>query len=504
MIYDSIFISFLLRLFNIAKQSKLFAAAHMLSTAFSECFAARAFRRFTESPRIEERYAHTSVFYGVINGVWGGIISLLRFVMRPFLGAAQGSTLVRLAKTSAVFNFENILFGFILIIFIIPHGYWNNMYALAGTLVVAGLYALSLARGKKLGQNARGLWLSMLMFAVAVVLAVFVSDRAGDSLRVSVFFITSFLLCAAVYGTLTDLKKFHKLTFFLFLTVIITSLIGIVQNIVGVLPDASLTDLSLNSDMPGRVYSTLDNPNNFAEFLVLFLPFCGAFVLNLKNKYKKTMGIALLILPVLALMYTYSRSGFLAFAASAVVFFVMYKPKAFPILVLGAILMVPFLPESVMSRIMTIGNLRDSSSAYRIDIWTAVLLMMKNIWVTGTGLGPEAFKSIYPVYAEGLAAVAPHSHMLFMEVFVEMGILGIVTFFWLVINLVKGSVSAASQKLSDDVRIYGCAAAASAFGIMVLGFAEYIWFYPRVMFAFFIAVGMGMAAVKLAGRNTEG
>ena len=39
--------------------------------------------------------------------------------------------------------------------------------------------------------------------------------------------------------------------------------------------------------------------------------------------------------------------------------------------------MLPFIPQSIYNRILTIGNVKDSSSSYRITIWTGVLKMLK-------------------------------------------------------------------------------------------------------------------------------
>ena len=51
------------------------------------------------------------------------------------------------------------------------------------------------------------------------------------------------------------------------------------------------------------------------------------------------------------------------------------------------------------------------------------------------------------------------------------------------------------------MRIYSVAAASSMLGILIIGFAEYVWFYPRNLFIFFIAIGVAMAAARKKDGN---
>ena len=56
-------------------------------------------------------------------------------------------------------------------------------------------------------------------------------------------------------------------------------------------------------------------------------------------------------------------------------------------------------------------------------------------------------------------------------------------------------------KADSMVRYVLIACASSLVGVSFVGAAEYIWFYPRVMFAFFIIMGVTLAAVKLSEQS---
>ena len=57
-----------------------------------------------------------------------------------------------------------------------------------------------------------------------------------------------------------------------------TGAYGIVQRIQGVKVNPSYVDLKVNAGMPGRVFSIFDNPNTFAQVLLLLLPLVLALV----------------------------------------------------------------------------------------------------------------------------------------------------------------------------------------------------------------------------------
>jgi hypothetical protein len=144
---------------------------------------------------------------------------------------------------------------------------------------LAGLYCLRIISGS--GKSVH-IWFPLLFFIAIVFFSIVESAAFSDSIRVFMFFVTAFLLCLTIYGDIDSENKMQKYAGYMFAALIITSIYAIFQSILGVKADASLTDLDLNSSMPGRVFSTLGNPNNFAEFLMLFIPFGFAFSINLK------------------------------------------------------------------------------------------------------------------------------------------------------------------------------------------------------------------------------
>ncbi len=501
---NSIFCRFFLRLYRLAQESVVIRGIAAIFSAVGTCLRGSIFGRvFCRETSVDD-YAAASLLYRGLGKLWRGILGFFTRIYAFLRRINEGSLNYRFYKGavegSFLFHMESLLALSVLVIFVVPHQFWNNLYATAITLVLAYLYFVCLISGRRdLGKNAAGIWFPFLFFAFTVALGVIGSPAPGDSIRVLAFFITAFLMCLLVCGVLTSYEKIEFFLRFIVLALLITGVYAAVQRVLGVESDASLTDLDLNKGMPGRVFGTLGNPNNFAEFLMLCIPFAFAWALNQKKEGLKVLGLGVVLVGALALLLTYSRSGWLAFAIAAVVFAALYNWRVLPILLLVGLLCIPLLPETILNRILTIGNLSDSSSSYRVDIWTGSIRMLRDgYWFAGTGLGAEAFTSVYPAYAVGESGVAPHTHMQFMEMLAELGILGFLSLLWYSISLTRRTAVAAAKPVSKELKTVLCAASASMAGITAIGFVEYTWFYPRVMLTFFIAAGIAMAAVRIA------
>ena len=95
-----------------------------------------------------------------------------------------------------------------------------------------------------------------------------------------------------------------------------------------------------------------------------------------------------------------------------------------------------------------------------------------------------------------------HAHDIYLQVWLETGLLGIASF---VAALLAGIKAAAkSVKMPGcpaPVRMVTIGGAASMAGILVCGIADYIWNYPRVMVVFWFVFAVMLSGVKLAKKS---
>ena len=456
--------------------------------------------------RHEGRIYKGSFFAFLFDSVMGGVTWLLRKLMWLLTFGTCDSAILSLGRRALArlpwLDFEVVSGGAVLFLLLCPSRYWRNIYALAiGLLLLAGLVVLAAAQNRP-ALRLSTIGMPLLVFAFFTAVGVGVASDKSEGIRVLCFFLAAFLFCAAIAGSVTDERKLKKLLAFIYVGVVAAAAVAIVQRFTGVSVSASLTDLETNRGMPGRVYSVYENPNNYAEIIILLFPAAAAWCTMLEEKFQRLCAMTGLALPVVALLMTYSRSGWISFALAAVVFLFFYKKKVLPVFFLLALLAVPLLPQTVWNRILTIGSKLDSSNMYRIYIWNAVLDMLSDYGLIGIGLGPGNFRPVYLLYCVERAKPAPHAHMLYLEVWIEMGLLGIGSYLAYYLTTVRNAV-AHLTRASRPVRMALIAGVSSLTGIAFLAAVEYIWYYPRVLFCFFILTGMMAACVSMTKEQTS-
>jgi len=85
-------------------------------------------------------------------------------------------------------------------------------------------------------------------------------------------------------------------------------------------------------------------------------------------------------------------------------------------------------------------------------------------------------------------AVPPHTHILYLQIWIEMGLAGFVTFMWYIYRTIKNSVIGIYNS-SLTLKTILAAGTAALCGILVTSLVEYSWYYPRVMVMFWVLLG---------------
>jgi len=233
---------------------------------------------------------------------------------------------------------------------------------------------------------------------------------------------------------------------------------------------------------------------------MMMLPFYVAIFMGAKSFIKRFIIFGFAIPPLIALGLTYSRSSWIGFAVAMFMFVVLTNWRLTPLFILGGIAMIPLLPQSIYNRILTIFT-GDSSVGYRGLIYATVRPMLEKYWFTGVGLGTDVFMSIVRNYPLHTGVVPPHSHNLYLQIWLETGFVGIVAFVGFVINTFKRTIKTVKSMTESNnsyVKYSIIAGVSSLMGILTVGLAEYIWYYPRVMIIFWVVVGLLFAANKIA------
>ena len=385
----------------------------------------------------------------------------------------------------------------------VPHARWNNAYSLLTMYGVALLFFIGAAARRRWRLEVDTMGPYFILFAVFVGYGLVGSLSTSLSMRFFIFYVIAFLIAFFTVSTVHRVEELQRLVAVAAVGLTISAIYGCYQGVVGVPVVANQQDLALNQDMPGRVFSFFDNPNNFAEILVMLMPLLMALFLNAKTWRGKLLAVLAMIPCLGSIGFTYSRSGWIGLAVAVMVFLVLLNWRFLPLfLVLGA-MAVPFLPESIMKRILTIGNMEDSSTRYRFAIYENSGYLVRDYGAWGVGLGHdvmgEVFKS-YPTMFDGHYPI--HTHNNYLQMLGELGVFGAVAYLVMVLAQVKRGIKA-FYSCSDRAVKHLLAAAIGGFsGILVIGVAEYTWFYPRNLFVWWFLFGVITACVKLLKKKT--
>ncbi len=393
---------------------------------------------------------------------------------------------------------------FLAVMLVAPHARWNNLYAMLGAFLLFGLFALANASRPKARLETQHLGPYFVLFLAMAACSFITSQSRNLSLRFVGFYLTLFLLVLLTVSVVRTVEQLQTLIGVAAFGLTVAALYGCYQGVIGVEVVASQQDMSVNVGMPGRIYSFFDNPNNFAELLVMLLPLDFALFLNTKNWRGKVFWLSSCCLGLAALGLTLSRSGFLGLALAAVVFLAFENWKLIPLLVLGGICAIPLLPQTVYNRILTIGNTRDSSFNYRFAIYGASEQLMKDYWIKGVGLGSDVLTLTFKNYSPMFDGNYPvHTHNNYLQVWAEMGIFGLTAFLATLASQLKNAVKAFRAAGNKRLKRLLAGAVSGFCGILLISIAEYTWFYPRNMFFYWSLFGIIAACVKLAGMEKE-
>jgi O-antigen ligase len=397
-----------------------------------------------------------------------------------------------------------LLAGFLFVALIIPHEKWNNLYSTVAMVALLLLYFLRTIKEGRIGFPTGAFNVYLVFYIFCVLLGEIFSIMPMSSLRFLAFYLTCFILVLLLISTIRNKKDLDGVLALLLVGLSIAGLYGIYQKIVGVPVNPAWVDTTVNAGDMTRIYSFFYNPNNFAEIIILFIPFYFAAAFNTKNGLLKLIYLGLAVPPFLSLLLTQSRSCWLAFAFAGLVYVFFKEKRLIPVFILLGIAAIPFLPQSIVLRIRTITNPSDSSAATRLDVWQTVLPILKDYWFTGLGLGNETLLTVLKNYHIFAAKGIPsHSHDLYLQVWFETGFPGLLAFFAFIGATVKKSIRSLYSRVKDaytsNVLIAGLAALA---GILVVGFVEYVWFYQRVMLFFWAVIGIMLAALNIGAKET--
>ena len=392
----------------------------------------------------------------------------------------------------------------IMLLWVIPFSHWNNAYSMLGFAALLVLFYAGAMSRRDFRLDVKHIGFYPVVLFGAMFLAVLFSYEPSASFRFLLYHISAALCVLVTVSAVRGTEDLKRLAAGGGVCVLVSSLYGVYQRIQGVEVNKSYVDTTVNEGMPGRVMSIFDNPNTFAQVLILLLPLLVALTVSSKRWWSRLAAAGTFAVGFAALGMTYSRASWVGIACAAVVFMFLWKPRYFPLFVAAGICCIPLLPATIWNRILTITNTSDSSTASRVPLYEAAIGVVRTSPITGAGLGTttvQQFIADHNLYHADAPYV--HAHNIYLELWVEAGALGFVSFFAAMLWNIKNAARQVRHCADSAARSITAAACCALCGGMVAGLADYLWNYPRVMSIFWFVFALAIAGVKVCRREAE-
>ena len=385
---------------------------------------------------------------------------------------------------------------------------------LVPTMVVLGLsaigfcsLALTLIREKDRPLSWSPIHRYILIYSAIYLVSIFLSVNVRGSLKHGLLMVFFMLFALAVSNAVTSRSQLDGLVFFLVLAGTAVAFYGICQYLFGWgYQSAAWIDSEMFEGMNFRAPSTLENPNMLGQYLILTIPLGGAKLLSSKKWSDRIFYLACCGIMCICMLLTLSRGAWLGLLFAGAIFFIFMNPRFMLLIPFCLVGLYFVLPDTIIARFTSIGNLGDGSTSYRVSIWMGTLAMLKDYWLCGVGPGGEAFNMVYPAYSyHGI--IAPHAHNLYLQIVCDLGIIGLIVFILLIFVFGRMMCRALSREKDHTSRMLQLATLSGICGFLVQAMTDYSFYNYRVMFLFwgFLALG-GLAARRSelpAGRERK-
>ena len=343
----------------------------------------------------------------------------------------------------------------------------------------------------------------VIVFMIVYTLSAIASTSMITSLQIALLVISFILFYFVLVNSITTKKEFDWMQNLFVAVGALVALYGIYQYVfAGTFASSSFVDKEMFEDISTRVSGTFDNPNVMGEYLLLVIPMACTYFWKEKKWFQKVIVLGILGIMLVSLALTYSRGCYLGIVTCVGIFLLLLNLKFILLFFAGIIAMPMILPASILNRLTSIGNTGESSTSYRISIWKGAIDMIKDYWYRPIGQGTVAFNRIYPLYSYS-GVGAEHTHNLFLQLMIEVGIFGIIAFLGILFKFYQ-TLGHALKICKDKVLSIQLIAFISGMtGFLVQSLFDNTWYNNRIILIFWTFIGLAMVITNLVKEKAK-
>lgn len=324
--------------------------------------------------------------------------------------------------------------------------------------------------------------------------------RGGrESLASSLVYVALLCYYVLVVGLVRAQAWVRRLVGAISLSLVLVAALGIAQYLFADL-GLQYVDTTLFADLGARVFSTLENPNMLAEYLILCLPVLLSLTITQKRPLHAFWMLLGCGLVCVCLVLTWSRGAWLGAVACALLFVLLIGHKALSYLLLAAAptaAVLFYLPEQMLRRFGSIASMQDSSIRYRVHLWEGVGNMLRDYWYCGVGVGESAFCEVYSRYALPGIAGAMHAHNLYLQLLCELGIVGLIVFAITIVMFICYALSYIAGRGERGGRMTVLGGMCGVLAVLLMGLTDHVFYNYRIFLLFWLLIGVVVAQIRV-------
>lgn len=252
-----------------------------------------------------------------------------------------------------------------------------------------------------------------------------------------------------------------------------------------------------------RIPATFYDSNHLPAYLLTAFSSLLIVTFYQKSEGRKFFLLILLGLYSLVTIFTFSRSGFLAFSLVVVFLSLVFLRKRYwrkLLLILGTVglvVVVIYLTAqtqlSIFKRLSSVFNLEDKSTVAHGLLWYGGFQLFAKSPFIGLGYGSfsEHFRGSAIGFQHGLfdpaTTVRIPAHSIWLEVLVETGFLGFVLYLWLMLTVLEKAARVLKVTVAPKHFLLQVSLLASFVGLMLSGLfysynLEFFWFFIFIVY----------------------
>ena len=361
-----------------------------------------------------------------------------------------------------------------------------------------------------------------MVFMGYMLISTFWSPTKLDTLGCAGLWWGMFLIQVMIFNLARTKERIKKIITAIVIPAAINSVIGVIQLVTFVLfknglikkeqvlitPVYRLLDNYVYKKMPfkillkffdSRASGFFSNPNLLASFLLAAFPLAIYLFLNASTKKSRNWYFVAVFCICCGMGSTLTRAGLLIIIAAWLILFIIFCRKHIGKMLLTAI---PTLSSAIPALMIRYGKIiiyppdvklpgpdeALKSSEAHFTIWKCMIHFIThnwNVFVFGTGFGCE---NTGFVLANIYLLNKPHSHNVIIEIWVELGVIGIAMLAFILIYAAGKLLEIDTKSFKALTLVFSLLVSLGSF--FVFGLSDYIFNSPKQIIIFMILLGL--------------